>query len=132
MIAPFEVQVRFVDIDLLGHVNNAVYFSYLEMTRVYYLEKLLGEQWDYTQDGFLLVRNEMDYLKPIFLYQTPKIRMFVEHIGRRSFTFGYEIIVENELVTKAKSVMVAWNISKNSAIEIPERLRVILESDLKK
>jgi acyl-CoA thioesterase FadM len=32
MIPPFEVQLRFVDIDMLGHVNNAVYFSYLEMT----------------------------------------------------------------------------------------------------
>jgi acyl-CoA thioester hydrolase len=97
---------------------------------VYYLEQLLGEKWDYTQDGFLLARNEMDYLKPIFLYQKPKIKMQVEHIGRRSFTFGYEISVENEVVTRAKSVMVAWNIANNQAIEIPERLRKILEADL--
>ena len=129
MIPPYQVQVRFRDIDLLGHVNNAVYLSYLEMTRVYYLEQLLGLQWDYTQDGFLLARNEIDYLKPILLYEKPEIRMFVEHIGNRSFTFGYEIKVDGELVTKAKSVMVAYNTALQQPIAIPPPLLEVLKSN---
>lgn len=130
MVEPLEIQVRFVDIDMLGHVNNAVYFSYLEMTRVHYLNKWLGENWDYTQDGFLLARNEMDYLKPIFLYDKPKIKMFVDHIGNRSFTLGYEITVDSKVVNRAKSIMVAWNNAKNTPIAIPEKLKEVLLQNL--
>lgn len=126
MIPPYSVQVRFRDIDVLGHVNNAVYLSYLEMTRVYYLEKTLGQQWNYDKDGFLLARNEIDYLAPIFLYDKPQIEMFVTHIGNRSFTFGYEIKVEGKLVTKAKSVMVAWNNKEKCPISIPPKLLEVL------
>ena len=46
-IKPTEIQVRFADIDVLGHVNNAIYLSYFEMTRVHYFNELLGESWDW-------------------------------------------------------------------------------------
>ncbi|MCT4561680.1 MAG: acyl-CoA thioesterase [Crocinitomicaceae bacterium] len=127
MIKPFEIQVRFADIDVMGHVNNAVYLSYLEMTRVYYLEQLLGEKWDYNTDGFLLARNEVDYIKPILLHQKPKIRLYTDHIGNRSFTFGYEITVNEEVMTKAKSVLVAFNNKEQKPIAIPDKLREALE-----
>ena len=39
--SPFEVQVRFSDIDLLGHVNNVAYFNYFEMARIHYFHPLL-------------------------------------------------------------------------------------------
>lgn len=127
MIQPFEIQVRFSDIDVMGHVNNAVYLSYFEMTRVHYLEQLLGEKWDYNTDGFLLARNEVDYLLPIFLHEKPQIKLFTEHIGNRSFTFGYEVMVNGVMKTKAKSVLVAFNNKEMKPIPIPDKLREALE-----
>ena len=38
-IKPAEIQVRFADIDVLGHVNNAIYLSYFEMTSVHYFNE---------------------------------------------------------------------------------------------
>jgi acyl-CoA thioester hydrolase len=58
MIQPAKIQVRFADIDVMGHVNNAVYLSYFEMTRVHYFQELLGLTWDWKAHGVLLVRNE--------------------------------------------------------------------------
>ena len=46
MIEPAKIQIRYSDIDLMGHVNNAVYLNYFEYTRVYYLDQLLGKNWD--------------------------------------------------------------------------------------
>ncbi len=132
MIPSFKVQVRFADIDVMGHVNNAVYLSYFEMTRVYYLEKLLGEKWDYSRDGFLLARNEIDYLRPILLHDQPEIFLYVDKIGNRSFTFAYEVLVNQNIVTKGKSVMVAWNNADQSPIAIPSKLREILETKIEK
>ncbi|MFM7637212.1 MAG: acyl-CoA thioesterase, partial [Crocinitomicaceae bacterium] len=109
MIDPFKVQIRFADIDVMGHVNNAVYLSYFEMARVHYFKQILSENWDWQNDGVLLVRNEVDYLVPIFLHDTPEIKINVEHIGSKSFTLNYKIIVGNKLVTRGKSIMVCFN-----------------------
>jgi acyl-CoA thioester hydrolase len=38
------IQIRFVDIDAFGHVNNAVFASYYEMARVAYFDQVLGER----------------------------------------------------------------------------------------
>jgi acyl-CoA thioester hydrolase len=42
MIEPAKIQVRLTDIDILGHVNNAIYLSYFEMTRIHYFNELVG------------------------------------------------------------------------------------------
>jgi acyl-CoA thioester hydrolase len=127
IIEPFEVQVRFADIDMMGHVNNAVYLSYFEMTRVHYLEELLGSKWDYKKDGFLLARNEIDYIKPIFLYDTPKIELRTKNLGNKSFSFTYTVTVNGELRTKGLSVLVCYNSSENKTIPIPQRMREAFE-----
>ena len=47
MIQPANIQVRFSDLDVLGHVNNTIYFSYFELARVHYFRELLGIDWDW-------------------------------------------------------------------------------------
>ena len=131
IIPPYEAEVRFADLDLLGHVNNAVYLSYFEMTRVHYFSYLLGKNWDYRQEGFILVRNEIDYLKPIFLYDQPKITLHVLTFGVKSITFEYLIQVNSEIVTKGKSVLVAFNVAENKSIPLSEKL-ITAFSTLKK
>lgn len=123
---PFEIQVRFADIDVMGHVNNSVYLSYFEMARVHYFEQLLGTKWNYHTDGFLLVRNEIDYYLPIFLTEKPTIVMRTKSLGTKSFTFTYEIYVDEQLKTKGLSVMVGFNSTKNKTIPIPEKMREAL------
>lgn len=124
---PYEVQIRFADIDMMGHVNNAVYLSYFEMTRVYYMEKLLGSKWNYKKDGFLLARNEIDYIKPIFLHETPQIELKTEKLGNKSFTFTYTIRVNDEVRTKGLSVMVCYDSEENKTVAIPEKMRSAFE-----
>ncbi|MFM7300217.1 MAG: acyl-CoA thioesterase [Crocinitomicaceae bacterium] len=130
MIDPFKVQIRFADIDVMGHVNNAVYLSYFEMARVHYFKQILGENWDWQNDGVLLVRNEVDYLVPIFLHDTPEIKINVEHIGSKSFTLNYEINVGNKLATRGKSTMVCFNNLEQRTQEIPEKMKLKLSEFL--
>jgi acyl-CoA thioester hydrolase len=124
---PFKLQIRFADIDLMKHVNNAVYLSYFEMTRVHYFEHLLGQKWNYNEDGFLLARNEIDYIAPVFLQDKPEIHMSTDKIGNKSFTLSYEIHVNGVIKTKGKSIMVAFNGLKNKSIPIPVKLIEALE-----
>lgn len=123
-----KIQVRFSDLDIMGHVNNSVYLSYFEYSRVQYFGQLLGVNWDWKKNGVLLVRNEIDYIKPVLLTDLPEVFISVDSIGSKSFTLSYEIKVAGFITTTGKSVLVCFDSSTNSSIEVPAEMRSLLES----
>ena len=127
MIEPMKIQVRFSDVDMMGHVNNAVYLNYFETARMYYFNQLLGKDWDWTTNGIILLRNEVDYVKSVLLQHTPIIKITVEKIGGKSFVLSYELKVDGVLYTKGKSTMVCFNYKQHTSVEIPDVLRTKLE-----
>lgn len=127
MIEPMKIQVRFSDVDMMGHVNNAVYLNYFETARMYYFNQLLGKDWDWTTTGIILLRNEVDYLKSVLLQHAPTIKISVEKIGSKSFVLAYELKVGDIVYTKGKSTMVCFNYKEHASIEIPVVLRSNLE-----
>ena len=131
MIKPIEIQIRFSDVDVMGHVNNAVYLSYFEYTRLYYFEELVGPQWNWIEQGILLVKNEVEYLKPLLLKDKATIEMSIGEIGNKSFTFHYELRVNDLVYTKALSTLVCYNSKESKTISIPEKMKYSF-SQLKK
>ena len=126
-IHPAKIQVRYVDLDVLGHVNNSVYFSYFEMARVQYFGQVLGKDWDWETNGVILVKNWAEYIKPVFLADQPEITIYVDKIGSKSFDLSYELKVNDALCTTGGSTMVAFDAKSNKTIEIPEEMRKFLE-----
>lgn len=127
MIAPARIQVRFADLDVLGHVNNNIYLSYFEMARVHYFKELLGTDWDWATHGVVLAKNEVEYIKPVLLHMAPEIKMKTEHIGTKSFTLSYELFVNGTVFARGKSVMVSYNGKTQQSIEVPEQMKLSLE-----
>jgi acyl-CoA thioester hydrolase len=117
-INPLKIQVRFSDIDLMGHVNNAVYLNYFESARMYYLLAVLGHDWDWRSNGIILKTNEIEYIKPIFLGENPEVVVTLEHLGTKSFSLAYELTVSNEIKTKGKSVLVSFDFNQNQTKEL--------------
>ncbi len=127
MIEPARIQVRFSDLDVLGHVNNNIYLSYFEMARIHYLNELLGREWNWEKFSFVLVKNEVAYLKPVLLNQEPLVYVYVEHIGTKSFTLIYELKIDDELYTHGKSIQVCYDPSIKQTIPIPKLMGSLLE-----
>ncbi len=123
MIKPAEIQVRFRDCDLMGHVNNAVYLSYFEQARMHYFEQLIGADWDYKKDGILLVKNEVTYLKPVLLHDIPKITIHLIELGNKSVTLGYSLYVEEELRSTGKSKLVCFDFTTQKTVEVFPKMR---------
>ncbi|MGB1508337.1 MAG: acyl-CoA thioesterase [Crocinitomicaceae bacterium] len=126
-INPAKIQVRYVDLDVLGHVNNSVYFSYFEMARVHYFGQVLGKDWDWETSGVILVKNWADYLKPVLITDSPEISIFVDKIGTKSFDLSYELKVNDVLHTKGGSTMVAFDAKSGTTIQIPGEMQKFLE-----
>lgn len=117
-----QIQIRFVDLDQFGHVNNAIYLSYLEIARLPYFDEIIGEI-DWLNEGIILAKAEIDYLIPILLKDHIEVKTWCSRIGSKSFDLSYHIVkLEKEtetIVAKAKTVMVCFNYSKQQSIEIP-------------
>lgn len=127
MIEPARIQVRFADLDIMGHVNNSVYLSYFEYARVHYFNKVLGDKWDWKKFGCLVARNEINYHREVVLNQTPEIVVYLDEIGTRSFTISYITTVNGEVTTTGKTVMVCFDPVLHSTVEVTPEWRAALE-----
>jgi acyl-CoA thioester hydrolase len=126
-----EVEVRFCDCDPLGHVNNAVYLSYLEAARFSWWRRVFGPD-AFTAHGFIIARIEIDYRKPALPADRLIVRLKIDAIGSSSFTIKYEIANTRtrELIAEAKSVQVAYDYAAARSIPISADLRARLEGAL--
>ncbi len=126
MIEPSKIYVRFSDIDVMGHVNNAVYLNYFESARMDFFNELLGKDWDWINNGIILLKNEIEYLQPVVLGDEPQIHLSVEKLGTKSFVLGYQLMVNGNLYTRGTSTLVCFDYTKKVSIEIPANLRTKL------
>ena len=118
-----DIQVRFGDTDALGHVNNAVYLSWMELGRMAFTDKLLP-QIDWTKTGFILAHVSIDYMEPVFLNDKVKVYMRAGKIGGKSVVLECVITKEDEKgerpTAKGTNIIVAFDYKKNISVLIPE------------
>lgn len=117
-----EVEVTYRDLDAMGHVNNAVYFAYLEYARQKYWDRLVGLKtfWDI---GFVVARASIDYLASAHLGDRLEIEIRCPRTGRTSFEFHYTIRRGGEVVARGETTQVLWDWEKKVKREFSEELR---------
>lgn len=119
---------RFRDIDMLGHVNNAVIVTYLEVCRSNWYRREVGDP-RFRKFSFLLARTEIDYLSPIFLQSRPVIELRVCKISKKSWEFCFEIFDQNSgtKFARAKNVLVRYDIDQKISLELTREEIALLE-----
>ena len=124
-----EIEVRFKDLDPLGHVNNAVVLSYLEQARFHWWKQQLSGR-RFKEEGFLLARIEVDYRRPILMEDRVIIHLHCTRVGNSSFELGYRISrgQDGSLLAEAKSVQVMVDFASERPAPIKPETRVWLES----
>jgi len=117
-------EIRFVDIDAFGHVNNAHYLTYFEQARVKYFDDIVGWKYDWSKQGIILARVEINYILPIYFRDDVVIRTRCSRLGNKSFDMEYQLIKIDKgvevLLADGKTVMVAFDYEENQSIPIPE------------
>ena len=126
-----RLEVRFRDCDPMGHVNNAVYLTYLEQTRFNHWRSLWGfgnPQTPPEMPGVILAHVEADYKRPARYGDTLEIRLLVTSVGRSSFRYEYEMVDEQgRTVLTAATVQVMYDYKTEKPVPIPEEIRRLLE-----
>lgn len=113
--------VRFRDCDAYGHVNNAVYLTYLENAR-FALWRAQGIT------GVILARAEVDYRAQATYGDELEVRARVEGFGRTSFRYEYEIVdlTTGQVVAVAKTVQVRFNYDTQTPVELTDETKAKL------
>ena len=114
--------VRFRDLDPMGHVNNAVFLTYVESARVAFL-KHLGAAPTLEAMGIIVARVEIDFRAPVRLGDDVEVTAHVTRFGDKSFDLEYVLRVDGEVVAEAKSVLVAYDYAKRQTMPVPDEWR---------
>ena len=122
-IEPVKIQIRYADLDALGHVNNSNYLTYFEIARVHYFNELLGKDWDWRNEGMILANSSLEFLKPLLIQHEAEVKISTLSVGTKSFELYYEISVDDVVFCSGKSVIVAFNRVRNETIPIPSVMR---------
>jgi len=118
-----ELPVQFRDIDVMGHVNNATYFQYMETARVE-LARRLGQLTDGIRPGFIVASARCEFKKPIRDERRITVSVWVSWIGDHSWDLDYSIHgprgVEYAI---GRTTQVAYNYKTGSRVQISRRVK---------
>ncbi len=122
------LQPRFSDIDVYGHVNNAVYLTYLEEARVTFGE-FAGLRRLYSRTCSTIVAHaDIDYKAPAFHGDELHIDVRTGQVGRSSFEYLYEVRrpATGTRIAIGRTVQVCFNFELNAVVRVPEEWRRLL------
>ena len=126
MSSPFTIRfpVRFRDIDALGHVNNAVYFTYMESARTEYWMKIFGVE-DLPKLGFIVAHAECDFRVPARYGNEIEVSLKTSSVRNSSFVWEYEIrnALTSEIFAVGKTIQVYYDYSKLKSAPVPDEVR---------
>lgn len=129
----YPVEVRFRDLDAMGHVNNAAYFTFFEVARTGYMRAIGHASAAGKSHGelfpFILLDISCRFLAPATLGQTLGLHLRTTRAGTKSFHFEYLITDPGgEPVAVGRSTQVYYDYAGARTAPIPTRFRELLST----
>lgn len=119
------LKVRFRDLDALNHVNNAVYLTYLEETRIAMMDAIGVSRLMTRERSWILARCEIDYRAPALLGESLRVEVRPGEIRNTSFELTYRVVrdSDNALIAEARSVQVCYDYAHGHPTRVPNEWR---------
>lgn len=125
-----HIDIRYADVDVLGHVNNVRYFTYMETARVQYFTDVVGWDGQWQTMSFILARTSCDFKLPLGYGDGVKVCIRVSRLGKKSFDMTYALIRERDdaLAAVGSSTQVTYDYQTKQSILIPDTWRAKMVS----
>ena len=116
-----DIQIRFSDMDMLGHVNNVAYGYYFDIARVKCLEQILGKI-DWKEGQILaLVRTETDFKQSVYFDDEIEIQSSITNVGNRSIKMHQALVdKKGNVKAESRSVLSTFNTKTNESFPLSE------------
>ena len=124
-----DIEVRFRDTDAMGHVNNAVYVTYLEVARQEYWKLFNESGHDYRHVPFVVAHVSISFRSPALVGETVRVHLRTSWVSRSSFGMVYKMRERDSgrLLVEAESTQVTFDYDTNRSMPVPDALRASLE-----
>lgn len=124
------IQIRFNDIDGLGHINNTVYQEYFDLGRIHYLSQTLGQLLGANDQNLVVVSYKTDFSKPMYLWDEIKILTRIYKLGEKSFSMMQWAVKNGENTPRVvcDAVMSGFKPSNEKSMILPQEWRIIFNN----
>lgn len=117
----YDCRVRFSDVDVYGHVNNVKYFEYYQEARLAFLTSLGRDEHNLM---LVVARVNVDYKRPIMFRPVPYIvESWVTRVGNSSFAMQSEIRDGDQVLSRADTVLVTWDLETQKSRPLTDQER---------
>ncbi|MGE5827415.1 MAG: acyl-CoA thioesterase [Micromonosporaceae bacterium] len=123
----YHCPLRWSDMDVYGHVNNARFLTLYEEARVALMFVAAREQGLTSfEQGIVISRHEVDYLRPVDYGAQVQVELWVEEIRPSRFTIAYEMRAGQAVASRARSVCVPFDLGRQRPRRLSEAERAFL------
>jgi len=112
--------------DAMGHVNNTVYFRFMEIARIRWFESLVPQAEAWRAMSIVIVNASCNFHRPINYPGTVEVRVFAGAPGGSSVATFYELHVDQELHADGAATVVFLD-AEQKPLRIPERIRALIQ-----
>ena len=120
-----RIAIRWGDMDAMGHVNNTVYFRYMEQARISWFETLVPRADAWGEIGIVIVNASCNFRRPINYPGTVEVKVFAGAPGGSSVPTFYELVLENESYADGAATVVFVGRDQRP-LRIPDRIRALM------
>jgi acyl-CoA thioester hydrolase len=122
-----RIAVRWGDMDAMGHVNNTVYFRYMEQARISWFDTLVPRDEAWKSTGIVIANATCNFKRPINYPGTVEVKLSVGPAGGSSIATFYELTVDESLCADGAATVVFIDMQKQKPVRIPEKIREALQ-----
>lgn len=125
-ITETDIQIRFADVDILGHVNNVNLQHYFDLGKSGYFKEVMGIGNAWSGIGTITASTSTLYMAQTRIDEPVYVETRIEKIGNKSFTFFQRLLSRDngELKAESRSIMVAFDFSVQTSVPVPEEWRI--------
>jgi len=122
-----RIPIRWGDMDAMGHVNNTVYFRYMEQARIGWFDALVPAQEAWKDTGIVIANASCNFKRALNYPGTVEVRLSIDPPGGSSVSTFYELKMDETLYADGAAVVVFIDMKSQKPIRIPERIRSLLQ-----
>jgi acyl-CoA thioester hydrolase len=127
MVHVERIAIRWGDMDAMGHVNNTVYFRYMEQARIGWFDALVPSDEAWRTTGMVIANASCNFKRPLNYPGTVEVRLLVGPPGGSSVPTFYELRVENDLYADGAATVVFIDMAQQKPMRIPQKIREALQ-----
>jgi acyl-CoA thioester hydrolase len=124
------IQLRFNDIDSLGHVNNAIYLTYFDLGKSDYFQTVKKEIIDWTKIDIVVANVNIDFFEPTYMHEKLEVQTKVTGIGNKSVKILQHLVnlETNKIKSICHTVMVGYHPELKQSKVISDEWRNAIDS----